>query len=48
MVERAADASEDETPAVSSAPVPKKPVKSKWDGEDEENVGPAVRASRYV
>ena len=44
MLERTTDASEDETPAAPSAPVLKKPVKSKWEGEDEEDDGPVVRA----
>ncbi|RPD59567.1 translation initiation factor eIF3 subunit [Lentinus tigrinus ALCF2SS1-7] len=35
------EASDDDVPkAASSAPVPKKPVKSKWEGEDEEDDGP--------
>ncbi|KAH9945054.1 translation initiation factor eIF3 subunit [Epithele typhae] len=35
------EASDDDAPkAASSAPIPKKPVKSKWDGEDEEDDGP--------
>ncbi|KZT67966.1 eukaryotic translation initiation factor 3 subunit J [Daedalea quercina L-15889] len=35
------DASDDETPAAApSASAPKKPVKSKWEGEDEEDEGP--------
>ena len=48
MVERTTDASEDEAAATPSAPVPKKPVKSKWEGEDEEDDEPVVRASSYV
>ncbi|RDX57105.1 translation initiation factor eIF3 subunit [Polyporus arcularius HHB13444] len=35
------EASDDEVPkAAPSAPIPKKPVKSKWEGEDEEDDGP--------
>ncbi|EPT05520.1 hypothetical protein FOMPIDRAFT_1021336 [Fomitopsis schrenkii] len=34
------DASGDETPAAPSAPVPKNPAKSKWEGEDEDAEGP--------
>ncbi|KAI0636070.1 eukaryotic translation initiation factor 3 subunit J [Trametes polyzona] len=38
---RSAEASDDDAPkAASSAPIPKKPVKSKWEGEDEEDDGP--------
>ena len=38
VVDWASDASDDHI-----APVPKKPVKSKWEGEDEEGDGPVVR-----
>ncbi|KAH9902636.1 eukaryotic translation initiation factor 3 subunit J [Cubamyces lactineus] len=35
------EASDDDVPkAASSAPIPKKPIKSKWEGEDEEDDGP--------
>ncbi|KAI0696296.1 eukaryotic translation initiation factor 3 subunit J [Cerioporus squamosus] len=35
------EASDDDVPkAAPSAPIPKKPVKSKWEGEDEEDEGP--------
>ncbi|PCH39397.1 translation initiation factor eIF3 subunit, partial [Wolfiporia cocos MD-104 SS10] len=35
------EASEDESPAAPSAPAVKKPVKSKWEGEDEEDDAPS-------
>ena len=41
---RSTEASDDDVPkAAPSAPAPKKPVKSKWEGEDEEDDGPVVR-----
>ncbi|KAH9847492.1 eukaryotic translation initiation factor 3 subunit J [Lenzites betulinus] len=40
-MERRAEASDDDAPkAASAAPIPKKPVKSKWDGEDEDEDAP--------
>ena len=37
-IARSVEASDDDVPkAASSAPIPKKPVKSKWEGEDEED-----------
>lgn len=44
---RSAEASDDDVPkaaAAPAAPVPKKPVRSKWEGEDEEDDGPVVRS----
>ncbi|KAI0648969.1 eukaryotic translation initiation factor 3 subunit J [Trametes meyenii] len=38
---RSVEASDDDVPkAATSAPIPKKPVRSKWEGEDEEDDGP--------
>lgn len=44
---RGTEASDNDTPATKgkvAAPAPKKPVKSKWEGEDEEDDAPVVRS----
>ena len=48
-IARSVEASDDDVPkAASSAPIPKKPVKSKWEGEDEEDDGPVVRVTKMI
>ena len=48
-IARSVEASDDDVPkAASSATIPKKPVKSKWEGEDEEDDGPVVRVTKMI